>query len=248
MLTVMHIKIILLLGLFGLVLHPTSDPPPSDAAPVHSEILIDDFESYPDGGLPTKWRYLHERKLVAVTPEHMRPKEKFYVVEDGGNKVLRVYTEGEAVHLTMAQGEEGFTWDLETHPRLSWDWRAIRLPEGAREDKEKFNDTGAGFYVFFGMSGFIIKRPVGIKYTYSSTLPVGTVSTYGKLKVIVVSSGKDGYGAWEHIERNVLEDYIEVFGKPPKENPRIIRLWGDSDNLDTIAEADFDNIKLLPKP
>ena len=30
------------------------------------------------------------------------------------------------------------------------------------------------------------------------------------------------------------------------DRPLVIRLWGDSDNTRTIAQADFDNIMLLP--
>ncbi len=163
-------------------------------------IMLDDFESYEDGGLPTKWKYLQGRKLVPLTAKYMRPREKFTVVQDGDNKVLRVYTEGEAVHTTMANESDGFDWDIRTHPVLRWDWRALRLPEGAHEDDDKFNDTGAALYIIFKFEGFIIKRPRAIKYAYSSSLPVGTVVDYGILKVIVVSSGADGIGGWKSIE------------------------------------------------
>jgi len=43
---------------------------------------------------------------------------------------------------------DGFDWDLHTHPRIAWDWRALRLPPGAQEDQNSRNDTGAGLYVF----------------------------------------------------------------------------------------------------
>jgi Protein of unknown function (DUF3047) len=209
-------------------------------------VLVDDFESYEDGALPLKWKYLHERKLVWLEEKFMRPRERFYVVEEDGNKALRVHVEGEAVHLSMANEEDGFDWDLTRNPRLAWDWRAIRLPENAREDEKKLNDTGAGLYVIFKFEGFIFKRPKAIKYAYSSTLPVGSVVSYGKLQVIVVSSAVDGIGEWQHITRNVIDDYRMVFGSDPPERPLSIRLWGDSDNTDTLAEADFDNIRMLP--
>ncbi|QXD13712.1 DUF3047 domain-containing protein [Rhodocaloribacter litoris] len=210
-------------------------------------IVLDDFESYADGALPVRWKYLHDRKLMPLEPRFMRPKERFYVVDEGQNKVLRVYTEGEAVHLTMANEPEGFDWDLRTHPRLRWRWRALRLPEGAHEDDERFNDTGVALYVYFRITGVaFLRRPEGIKYTYSSTLPVGTVVDYGKLKVLVVSSGADGIGAWHTIERDVVADYRRLFGTDPPDRPLSIRLWSDSDNTGTVGEADFDDIVLLP--
>ncbi len=132
-----------------------------------------------------------------------------------------------------------------THPVLSWDWRAIDLPAGAREDDDSRNDSGAGVYVLFSIDGRFIKRPKAIKYVYSSTLPVGTVVTYGKLKVVVVSSARNGAGDWEHIERNVVEDYRRLFGDEPPAAPLYIRLWSDSDNMGVISRADFDNVMLL---
>jgi hypothetical protein len=95
------------------------------------------------------------------------------------------------------------------------------------------------------MEGFLIRRPRAIKYAYSANLPVGTIVSYGKLKVIVVSSGLDGHGSWKHIERNVLSDYREAFGDEPPSRPLSIRLWGDSDNTKSVVEAEFDNIMLL---
>lgn len=208
-------------------------------------LLVDDFESYEVGELPTRWKYMHNKKLHWIHPRYMRPKEQFYIVEEGGNKALRVYTEGEAVAILMANEPDGFDWDIQEYPRLAWDWRALRLPDGAHEDDDDWNDSGAGLYVIFKMEGFLFKRPKTIKYVYSATLPVGTVVSYGKLKVIVVSTGADGLGEWQHIDRDVVADYDMVFGGDPPQRPLSLRLWSDSDNTKKIGEADFDNIRML---
>lgn len=222
----------------------TYSGPNSTDAP-QDRVVIDDFESYQDGGLPVKWKYLLSRQLHPLEPVHMRPKEKFYVVKDGPESILRVYTEGEAVHLTMANEPEGFSWDLKSHPFLQWRWRAHELPTGAREDKKSLNDTGAAVYVIFSIEGLILKRPQTIKYTYSSTLPVGTIVDFGSLKAIVASSGLDGIGKWRTIKRDVASDYRAAFGKEPPRNPLSIRLWGDSDDTESRATADFDDIELV---
>lgn len=209
------------------------------------DVVVDDFESYSAGDLPTGWQYLVDNKrLEPFGPLYNAPREQFTIVSEGGNLFTRVYTEGEAMHLTLANGHAGFQWDAERHPVLAWDWRARRLPTGAREDVERLNDTGAGLYVVFKVDGFIIKRPKSIKYTYSSSLPVGTVVSYGSLRVVVVSSALDGYGTWQHIERNVMDDYRRLFNEEPPTRPVSIRLWGDSDNTGGFGEADFDNIRL----
>ncbi|MBX2818888.1 MAG: DUF3047 domain-containing protein [Rhodothermaceae bacterium] len=233
-----------IVALFMMVSIPIMDQPSN---PPQDILLIDDFEEYKDGELPLRWKYLEEHGLVQVEPHHMRPDEEFFVVQEGGNKFLRAFTEGEAVHLSMANDED-FNWSLKSHPYLSWDWRANKLPEGASEDNPKRNDAGLGFYVTFDFKKGLFKRPISIKYTYSSSLDVGTVLKQGTLRVIVVSNGKNGYGDWEHIERNVWEDYRKAFGKNPPERPLSIRLWSDSDDTGQIGEGDFDNIKLAVSP
>lgn len=240
--------IVFLLPIVAFLVTFTAPVLPDASEYVSEDLLIDDFEEYKEGELPLRWRYLEEHGLVQVEPRHMRPDEEFFVVEDSGNKFLRAFTNGEAVHLSMANDED-FDWNLKTHPYLSWDWRANKLPEGAREDKPKRNDAGLGFYVtFYFKKGLLLRRPVSIKYTYSSSLPVGTILKQGTLRVIVVSNGQDGYGEWVHIERNVWEDYRAAFGGSPPERPLSIRLWSDSDDTGKVGEGDFDNIMLAASP
>ena len=210
-------------------------------------LLVDDFEQYSDGQLPVRWKYPEGRKLVWLEDRHMRPNEKFYVAQEGRNKFLRAFTRGEAVHVSMANDADGFNWNLDTHPYLSWDWRANQLPRGAREDKSSLNDSGLGLYVFFSFTGLLVKKPVAIKYTYSSTLPVGTILKHDKLRVIVVASGERELGQWMKMERNVVDDYRRAYNAEPPNRPLFIRLWSDSDNTKAIAEGDFDNIRFLER-
>ena len=208
------------------------------------QIVLDDFESYGDGALPVKWKAQLDGKLVPLTEEFVDDNEWFYAKHEAGRKFVRAYANGETVHINRENGDS-FDWDLREHPRMAWEWRANKLPTGAREDDDSKNDSGAGIYVVFSVEGFILKRPKTIKYVYSTTLPVVTVISYGKLKVIVVSSGLNGTGQWLSINRDVVSDYREVFGENPPNRPLFIRLWSDSNNTKSIASADFDNIMLL---
>ncbi len=227
------------LFLAGFLLHtPASSPPPGS-------VLVDDFEAYQPDGLPTKWKYLDEKKeVVFVEPQHMRPNERFFIVKENGNQFVRAYAKGESVRIIMP-AQEGLGWDLSAHPKLRWDWRANALPKGADETRNRLNDTGGAVYVVFAMNRLL--GPRQIKYTYSSTLPVGTVKSYnlGRMKVIVVASAADGFGEWMTIERDVMADYCKVFGSEPPERPLSIMLWSDSDNTGDDAEVDFDNITLM---
>ncbi len=205
-------------------------------------LVVDDFESYRPGDRPSKWKFLEGRKLVPLeeAPAYRVP---FRVQKEGNNQFVRVHVEDGYARIVQANGDN-FTWNLTTHPYLSWRWRALRLPPGAREDDKKLNDTGAALYVTFSFNFLGIPR--SIKYTYSSTLPVGTVVSYGNLKVLVVSSARDGTGQWLHITRDVRADYRMLFGKRPPDEPISIALWSDSNDTDAVAEADFDDIRLLP--
>lgn len=212
-------------------------PAPAAAGP--GRILIDDFESYRGGDLPA-WRI--GRKMHPFGPRFIDEDEYFVVREEAGRRFLRGFTRAEAIWIGLPNGE-GYDWDLGTHPRLRWDWRVHQLPKGAREDREARNDAGAAVYVIFSQDW---KGTRGIKYTYSSTLPPGTLAEYGSLKVIVVASGLRRRGAWQSVERDVAADYRRAFGKPPPDRPRTIALWSDSDSTKESAEVDFDNLLLLP--
>lgn len=209
-----------------------------------ARIVIDDFESYGDGELPTRWRAQLDGRLVPLTAAFFDDNEHIQARRESGNGFARAYADGQTVHVNMDNGSD-FDWDTSTHSRLAWDWRAVRLPEGSREDRDRLNDSGAGIYIVFSIDGTFIKRPRVIKYVYSASLPVGTVLTYGKLKVIVASSANEGSGSWQHVERDVVRDYRKVFGEDPPRRPLRLRLWSDSDNTGTVAVADFDNITLL---
>lgn len=217
---------------------PAGQPEPPAPAP---DILIDDFEEDREGIPPDRWTYISKRGDEIALERMMDDNEHFLVVEERGNKFVRAFTRAEAQRITVLTDDQDLEWSLRTHPGLRWDWRAHRLPEGASE-REK-NDTGAALYVTFDTDW--LGRPKSIKYTYSSTLPVGTVVDFGRLKVIVASSGAEGIGTWRTVERNVVDDYRRVFDREPPETPISITLWSDSDDTGSIAEVDFDNILLL---
>jgi hypothetical protein len=120
----------------------------------------------------------------------------------------------------------------------------LHLPARADETRNNTNDTGAALYVTFSVDFF--GRPRSIKYTYSTTQPIGTTATYGPLKVLVVASGQDKMDTWVRMERNVVADYKMLFGEAPPDEPLSIMLWSDADTMKDQAEADFDNLTLLP--
>lgn len=210
--------------------------------------LLDDFETDPPGDPPGKWRALKDREPVPLTTgDVMTERKNAYVRRDDDNHFVRIYTDRKGLRIVMPFENGVADWSVDKRPILRWKWRAQDLPEGGNEKRSSSNDTGGAFYVTFGTDW--LGRPKSIKYTYSSTLPVGTTVDYGPLKVLVVASkAEQGTGTWVRHERNVLEDYKKLFGEAPGGNPSGIALWSDSDTLNETATIDFDDILLLSKP
>lgn len=220
-------------------------PLPSAAqSPPAEKVVIDNFEAYPERQPPAQWKYISRSEEVLPLRRVTSEDDRLYVVEEEGNQFVRAYTHGEALRATVRNGVD-FSWNLERRPLLTWRWRAHRLPEGANEQRDATNDSGAAVYVTFGSDW--LGRPISIKYTYSSTLPVGTVVDYGPLMVLVVDSGRGpGMGAWKTVTRNVVADYRQLFGDAPPERPVSITIWSDTDTTGGVAKADFDDFELLP--
>lgn len=228
----------LVLGLLlqGLAPLPAPDP---------QRVGIEDFARYPIGAYPDRWRFLTSTREILPLSAVMNEQKECRVQQEAQNKFLRCITRGEALRITLVNREDfGLDWDLRQHARLRWRWRAVHLPAGAREDRRRWNDSGGAVYVTFGTDW--LGRPISIKYTYSSLLPVETVVDYGPLKVLVASSGIDGMGSWVSVERNVAADYQRLFGKEPPARPLSLTIWSDSDNTKDYAIVDFDDFELLP--
>ena len=210
------------------------------------EFVLEDFESARAGDVPHNWGYASRGGSLEPMEQHMDEDQRFYIVEEDGGTFLRGETNGRRVRMSMAtNGENGNTaWNLSEYPVLSWSWRAQELPPGAREDESDLNDTGAAVYVTFETNWLGLPR--SIKYTYSSTLPVGTVVSFRGLRVVVVSSGRDGHeDAWLTEERDVVADYREHFGRSAPSMPIGISVWTDSTETGTSSKADFGPIKAL---
>ena len=202
------------------------------------DLVFDDFEAHAPGGIPQGWDWIERREAHPFTPDRNTDQRSFLVEEEHGNRFIRVTTT-DAWHRIIRVNDHPRMWSLPLRPCLSWAWRAVRLPEGAREDR--VNDTGAAIYVYFGRDW--LGRPRSLKYSYSSSLPVGTEMEFGPLRLIVVSSGLDGTGDWLTVQRNVLDDYRRLFDREPPSQPAFIALWSDSDSTDDRAIADFDDLR-----
>ena len=137
--------------------------------------------------------------------------------------------------------------DIYQTPILSWKWRVFDIPKNANEDNKDKNDVAASIYVVFDFGHVLFRKvPKSIRYTWSSTLPVGTELSkfYGNQKIIVMAAGEEGLGSWQSFERNILEDYQRLFGENPPARPLAILLLSDGDDTNDRVIADYDDIVL----
>ena len=217
-------------------------PAHAQEAPSVQAVVIDDFEGYEVNAVPSTWRYVAPSGREVPAVRALEKDELFHVRREQGNQYLEVKTVNESIRFSRTK-KGTLSWNVREYPILRWRWRAHHLPEGANE-REK-NDAGGAIYVTFDTDW--LGRPKSIKYTYSSSLPIGTVVDFGKLYVIVVDSEPEsGTGEWQTVRRNLMDDYRRIFGGRPPARPLSITIWSDSDTTGDRAKVDFDDIEVLP--
>jgi hypothetical protein len=194
-----------------------------------STVSVDSFDTYQPSSFPGQW---------VVRGDETTAKAVYSVAEENGNRFLRAYADKQDVQIGISQPIEP-----KQFPALQWRWRVKQLPTGADERAEKTNDSAAAVYVVFDSK----LLPRAIKYVWSASLPVGTrikSPVYWRSRVVVLQSGDTRIGEWQQETINFHQDYKEFFGEEPGEVIGIAVLT-DSDTTKSIAEAHYDDFKLL---
>ncbi len=195
---------------------------------VEKTLVVDTFSSCLSlqDGLPCGW-YATQKNV-----------NMFSLQEEDGNRFVKIKTAGGNTSLGVH-----FSFDADTYRYLSWRWRIHQLPQGAREDKRRYADSAAGVYVIFN-GKYKLNRI--IKYVWSSTLEPGmiTESPFNRrTKIVVLRSGEASAGQWLTENVDVFGDYQRIFGTrpPPVE---AIAIMSDSDNTESVVEADYDDFRI----
>ncbi|WP_340104849.1 DUF3047 domain-containing protein [Rhodohalobacter sp. 8-1] len=210
-------------------------------------VYLEDFEHYEVGTIPDEWYNRDGDGIPANYEEVNRRDYKYKVRQENGNKFLR-YEGTEAKHLNFPLIDKQKINIHET-PILKWDWRIFDIPEGGDEDSSSYNDVAASVYVVFDTSRILFQKvPVSIRYTWSSKHPVGSVFSKlrGRQRIMVVGTGENNLGEWQTFERNIVEDYENIFGKTPPRTPIAILILSDGDETRSHIKADYDNFELHP--
>lgn len=221
----------------------------AQSSSISTRIYIEDFENEIIGDLPKDWyNQKGEAKPITYTGE-LRGTYNYTVMEESGNKFLRFEgVRGKHLNYPLIN-KEGL--NIYEYPLLNWKWRILEIPEGGNENEKNSNDAAASIYVVFDLGKVLFKKvPKSIRYTWSSSLPVGMEMShfYGNQKIIVMGTGDQREGEWISFERNIVEDYKRLFGDNPPKTPLAILILSDGDSTQKKAKADYDDIFLKSVP
>jgi len=206
---------------------------------------VEDFQSDSIGELPNNWYNQRGEARPQTYTGELRETYNYTIMEENGNQFLR-FKGIRGKHLSYPFFDELDVNIYET-PILSWDWRIHDIPETASEYDKNRNDAAASIYVVFDLGHVLFRKvPKSIRYTWSSTLAVGTELSkfHGNQKIVVIGSGEDGLSEWKTFERNIVEDYQRLFEDDPPSKPIAILVLSDGNDTNDFTMADYDNILL----
>lgn len=191
-------------------------------------VRVDNWDSYPAGplDLSSVWRPYPSAPAFKHAPA---------IVLDGDRPVLSLRTENEPMRIGRA-----ITIDPRQTPWLTWQWKALVLPEGGDVRNTRRNDqAGRVMVVFAGMKG--------LAYVWDTTAPVGVESRPDGFDIfqralIVVRSGTERLGQWDRQRRNVYADYRRVFDEEPREI-KLVGLETHSNDTHTRTAVLFGGVR-----
>ncbi|RJP59429.1 MAG: DUF3047 domain-containing protein [Candidatus Auribacter fodinae] len=133
------------------------------------------------------------------------------------------------------------------YPIIRWQWQVNEFPKYAESSSEyTIDDYAARICVAF--PAWTIRSTKFLVYVWDDrTDEIGVVkpsSFSDNCKIIVVEGGKQNQGQWVTEERNIIEDYIRVFGSEPKKAAAGIGVMSDSDDTKSSTDAYYHNIYL----
>ena len=199
------------------------------AAGTPAGVRLDNWESYPPGPLDLTgtWRsYPSGDQTFKQAPA---------IVRDGERAALLLRTDNEPMRIGRT-----VKIDPRETPWLTWEWRAVKLPEGGDVRDTRRNDQAGRVMVMFdGMRGLL--------YVWDTTAPVGAESISDGFELfrralIVVRSGPQNVGQWERQRRDVAADYRRIFGAEPR-MIKWIGLESHSNDTHTSTEVLFGTVR-----
>lgn len=159
--------------------------------------------------------------------------------DDPRTRVLRLRTN--RASFVLYQDLRNNPVPSERYPKLSWQWKAIKLPRGGNANYDATNDQALQVYLAFRRSdgydvlGYVWDNPARpgdkdvIHRSYSSIL-------FGRVELHTLVLRRGLPDDWVREERNVVEDHQQFF---KASRPRVVAIgiWCDSDHTGSVSEG-----------
>ena len=194
-------------------------------------VRVDDWESHGEGRLSFSGTW---QPYPRSAPADLKYPPA--ILLDDGRRVLRLKTDHESVKIGRAMQV-----DVAATPWLTWEWKALILPQGGDVRQPRRNDQAARVMLMFeGMKAIV--------YIWDTTAPVGHETSpdgFGQLLervLVVVRSGESGLSQWHRERRNVLNDYERLFEAKPG-RVKWVGLESHSDDARSESAALFGAIR-----
>ena len=200
-------------------------------------------------------------KWMPLTFPNIERHSEYRLVRDSqGTQVVEARTDGGASGLIARL-------DLDPGERLilRWRWKVSNVYQAGDARRKDGDDYPARLYVAFRFedehAGFFERLKRGtvkalfgeelpgnaLNYIWANRLPQGRMVAnpyIDQTMMVAVTSGRERVGQWVTVERDLVADYRQAFGKAP---PRIvgIGIMSDADNTGEAATAWYGDIELI---
>ena len=165
-------------------------------------------------GAPSGWELVEKKGTPNLTLERKDTRYVLHMKSDSRSSF------GIQKEMDLKAGE---------YPFLSWEWKVIRLPDGADVRKADTDDQAIQIYVAFKPTGWPSKlnTPV-IGYIWGVECPKDTFVTSSqpfadKTRYVVLRNKEDALNTWFGEKRNLEEDYRKLFPDIDDGQPRDIK-------------------------
>lgn len=209
-------------------------PQPDSAGQIRVPITDEPPPALPATALPSGWDLKEFSGHAGVT-----------IVRDEGHLAVRLQSERSSFALYR-----DVVVDLKEHPMLQWSWKATRLPTGGDGRERATDDQVAQIYIVFPRWPFPRIHSDVVGYLWDTRAPLGEKMTSpqaANVRSIVVESGYQKLGFWVGEERNVRQDYIDLFARDPSRVGKIA-IMTDSNDTRSESEALIDDLIFFRPP
>lgn len=133
-------------------------------------------------------------------------------------------------------------------PMVRWKWKAETFPvKDKPESLETLSEDDFAGRVYVIFPAVFITNYKVLEYIWAKELPVGSTGTSPSsknIKLIVLESGPVKDGGFVTEDRDIVADYIKVFGARPEHDIGAVAFMTNAEHTKTSAEAMYDEILL----